>query len=203
MGHYGPYLTLKFSLPLTSVPTALGFAIPLGPLQVPLQFCSWPFFPPFFLWLLSPPPLALIPEYLRMPPNPYLQGNSSPGARPMWPIPQGVCFTGAHLPPLPHWLLLLGSQTALGFSGGLDGKESACSAGDMGLITRLGISLGEGNGYPLRYSCLENSMDRGTWRVTVSEVTKSQTHLCNWHFHFQTIIPTWLCKALYLPLPSP
>ena len=48
-----------------------------------------------------------------------------------------------------------------GFSGGSDGKESACNAGDLGLIPGLGISPGEGNGTPLQYSCLENSMDRG------------------------------------------
>ena len=42
-------------------------------------------------------------------------------------------------------------------------KESACNGGDLGLIPRLGRTPGEGNGYPLWYSCLENSMDRGTW----------------------------------------
>ena len=45
--------------------------------------------------------------------------------------------------------------------GGSESKESACSAGDMGLISELGRSPAEGNGYPLQYSCLENSMDRG------------------------------------------
>ena len=49
----------------------------------------------------------------------------------------------------------------MGFLGGLDGEESACSVGDLGLISRLGISPGEGNGYALQCSCLENSMDRG------------------------------------------
>ena len=43
-----------------------------------------------------------------------------------------------------------------GFSGGSDSKESACSAGDLGLIPGLGRSPGEGNSYPLQYSCLEN-----------------------------------------------
>jgi len=47
----------------------------------------------------------------------------------------------------------------MGFSGGSAGKESACSVGDLGLITGLGRSPGEGNGYPLQYSGLENSMD--------------------------------------------
>jgi len=49
----------------------------------------------------------------------------------------------------------------LGFRGDSDGKESACNVGDPGLIPGSGRSLGEGNGYPLQYSCLENSMDRG------------------------------------------
>ena len=46
-------------------------------------------------------------------------------------------------------------QTNLGFLGGLDGKESACNAGDLGSITGLGRSLGGGHGYPLQYSRLE------------------------------------------------
>ena len=50
----------------------------------------------------------------------------------------------------------------LGFPGGSDGKESACNAGDSGLIPWSGKLPGEGNGYPLQYSHLENSMDRGT-----------------------------------------
>jgi len=44
---------------------------------------------------------------------------------------------------------------------GSDGEEFACNVGDLGLIHGLGKSPGEGNGYPLQYSCLENSMDRG------------------------------------------
>ena len=62
-----------------------------------------------------------------------------------------------------------------GFPGGSDGKESACNAGDPGLIPWLGRSPGEGNDNPLQYSCLENSMDRGAWRATVHGVTKSWT----------------------------
>ena len=48
-----------------------------------------------------------------------------------------------------------------GFPGGSDGKASACNAGDLGSIPALGSSPGEGNGNPLQYSCLENSIDRG------------------------------------------
>ena len=55
----------------------------------------------------------------------------------------------------------------LGFPGGSDGKESACSAGDQGLIPESGRSPGEGNGNPLQYSCLENPMDRGAEWATV------------------------------------
>ena len=48
----------------------------------------------------------------------------------------------------------------MGFPCGSDGKESACNAGDMGSIPESKRSPGEGNGNPLQYSCLENSMDR-------------------------------------------
>ena len=50
-----------------------------------------------------------------------------------------------------------------GFPGGKDDKESASSAGDLGLIPESRGSPGEGNAYPLQYSCLENRMDRGVW----------------------------------------
>ena len=63
------------------------------------------------------------------------------------------------------------------FPGGSDGRESTCNAGNPGLIPVSGRSLGEGNGYPLQYSCLENTMDRGAWQATVHGVTKSQTQL--------------------------
>ena len=52
-----------------------------------------------------------------------------------------------------------------GFSGGSDGKESACNAGDLGLIPGSGRSPGEGNSNPLQYSYLENSIDRGAWQL--------------------------------------
>ena len=61
------------------------------------------------------------------------------------------------------------------FPGGSDGKESACSVGDLNLIPRLG----EGNGNSLQYSCLENSMDRGAWWATAHGVAKSWTRLTN------------------------
>ena len=67
------------------------------------------------------------------------------------------------------------SKDTLGFPGGSDDKESACNAGDLGLIPGLGRSSGEWNCNPLQYSGLENSMDRGAWRATVHGVTNSQT----------------------------
>ena len=65
----------------------------------------------------------------------------------------------------------------MGFPGGSDCKESACNAGDLGSILGSGRSPGDGNGYPLQYYCLENSMDRGAWQATVHRVTKIQTRL--------------------------
>ena len=64
-----------------------------------------------------------------------------------------------------------------GFPGGSDGKESSCNGGELGLILRSGKFPGEGDGYPLQYSCLENSMDRGAWQAIVHGVEKSQTGL--------------------------
>ena len=58
---------------------------------------------------------------------------------------------------------------------GSAGRESACNAGYPGSIAGSGRSLEEGNGNPLQYSCLENSMDREIWWALVHGVTKSQT----------------------------
>ena len=63
----------------------------------------------------------------------------------------------------------------MGFPGGSDGVQSACKVGDLGSIPGSGRSPGEDYVYPLQYSCLENSMDRGTWRATVYGVEKSGT----------------------------
>ena len=66
------------------------------------------------------------------------------------------------------------------------GKESACNAGDtgdLGLIPGPRRSPGEGNGNPLQYSCLENSMERGTWKATVHGVAKCRTQLSDSHTH--------------------
>ena len=63
---------------------------------------------------------------------------------------------------------------SLDFPGGLDSKESAFNAGDLGSILGSGRS-GEENGNPLQYSYLENSIDTGAWQATIHGVTKSQT----------------------------
>ena len=63
------------------------------------------------------------------------------------------------------------------FPGGSEGKESTCNAGNLGSIPGSGRSPGDGNGYPLQYSYLENSMNRGAWRATVHGVTEGPTRL--------------------------
>ena len=60
------------------------------------------------------------------------------------------------------------------------GKESACNAGDLGLIPELGRSPGGGNGNLLQYFCLENLMDRGAWQAVIHGTTKSWTRPSNY-----------------------
>ena len=76
------------------------------------------------------------------------------------------------------------------------GKESACNAGDLGLIPGLGRSPGEGKGCPLQYSGLENSMD-----FIVHGVAKSQTGLSDFHFHLLSgmLLANWIISPT---LPS-
>ena len=72
----------------------------------------------------------------------------------------------------------------MGFPRGSAGKESTCDVGDLGSIPGLGGSPGEGNGYPLQYSGLENSP------CIVHGVAKSQTRLSDFHFYIETNIYT-------------
>ena len=80
----------------------------------------------------------------------------------------------------------LSTPVFLGFPGGSAGKESACHAGDLGLIPGLRRSPGEGKGSPLQYSGLENSTDR-----VVHGVAKSRTRLSDFHF------ATWISSFPY------
>ena len=66
-------------------------------------------------------------------------------------------------------------------------KCSACITGDPGSIPGLGRSSGEGNGNPLQYSCLENSMDGGAWWATVHGVAKSRTQLSDFTFFLSCV----------------
>ena len=80
--------------------------------------------------------------------------------------------------PIPHQKIFSQKKSLfvgvhLGFPGSSNSKESACSEGDPGSISGLGRSPGEGNGHPLLYSCLENSMGRGACWATVHEVAES------------------------------
>ena len=71
----------------------------------------------------------------------------------------------------------------MGFPHGSDGKESAYSARDLRLISGLGRYPGEGNGYPLQYSCLGNPMDRVAWQATIHGIAKSHIPLSDQHTH--------------------
>ena len=82
----------------------------------------------------------------------------------------------------------------MGFPSGSVVKNPPANAGDIGWIPGSGRSPGEGNSYPLQYSCLENSMDRGAWWAIVHGVSKSQTQLTLSHtFTFCHLgFPWWL-----------
>jgi len=76
--------------------------------------------------------------------------------------------------------LLIDHSTFLeSYPGGSAGKESTRNARDLGSIPGLGRSPGEGNSYPIQYSHLENSMDRGAWQAMVHGVPKSRVRLSN------------------------
>ena len=105
----------------------------------------------------------------------------------------------------------MGSQTVrhdwvtLGLPGGSVSKESACSAEDLGSIPWLGRYLGEENGKPFQYPCLENAMDRGGWWAVVHGITKSRAWLSSWllyNFTLYTIylhcLPGTVSQLLYL-----
>ena len=80
------------------------------------------------------------------------------------------------------------------FPGGPDSKESACDAGDPGSVPGSGIFPAEGNGNPLQYSCLENSIDRGDWQATQSVHAPGPGHLIGMHMeHGSSWQMLWGC----------
>ena len=89
-----------------------------------------------------------------------------------------------------------GSVCVRGFPSGSHGKESACSAGDLGSIPGSGRPPGERNGYPLQYSCLKNSMDGGAWHVNPNLPIPSlfTPHL---HVHMSVLYLCVFVPALY------
>ena len=107
---------------------------------------------------------------------------------------------GEHWPPNQLQSLLIGQKHVHWCISpdDLDGRESACNEGDLGSISGSGRSLEEENSYPLKYSCLENSMDRGAWWTIVHAVTKSQTQLSDFHFHFFSYIYMYMCVHIYI-----
>ena len=98
---------------------------------------------------------------------------------------------------LPAFMLLEGSP------GGWDGKESACSLGDLDLIPRLRRSPGKGNGYPLQYPCLENSMDRGGRAIAdlgpcPNPCAPSRVNYDAWNWGSQTLVSSLWTKRFPL-----
>ena len=96
-----------------------------------------------------------------------------------------LCLTSALPPPPPRRKLLSDTPgfPSFGLPCGSDSKETACSAGDLGLIPGPWRSLGEGNGCPLQYFCLVNHIDREAWQSIVHGVTKSWTGLSDSRIH--------------------
>ena len=87
-------------------------------------------------------------------------------------------------------------QNALGFAGGSDGKNSACNVGDLGLMPGLGGSHGEGSSYPLQYSCLEISMDRGAWLQSMGS-----QRVRHFHFSFMLLLLSHFSRVQFCATP--
>ena len=92
----------------------------------------------------------------------------------------------------------------MGFPGGSDGKASARNAVDPGSILGLGRSPGEGNGNPLQYPCLENSLNGEAWWATVHGVAKSRTRLSDFTFTFTVhgVLKARILKQFAIPFSS-
>ena len=90
----------------------------------------------------------------------------------------------------------------IGIPPGSDGKVSACNTRDPGSIPGSGRSPGEGNGNPLQYSCLENSMDGGAWWATVHGAAESPKWLSDFTFTFclsiHLLLDIWVASSFWL-----
>ena len=97
-----------------------------------------------------------------------------PGVEPVSPASSALAggFFTTESPGKPE--IIVDSHEVIGLPSVSDGKESACIAGDLGLIPRLGKFPGEGDDNPRQYSCLENSIGRGSLWATVHGVAKGQ-----------------------------
>ena len=102
-----------------------------------------------------------------------------------------MCFQCTHTHTHTH------THTDMGFPGGSESKESACNAGDPDLIPESGRSSGEGNGYPLQYSCLENSTDREE-PGRLQRAGHNQPSLSFSHTHTHLYICVYVCIPLYM-----
>jgi len=94
------------------------------------------------------------------------------------------------------WLTLV-------FSGDLDGKESACCAGDLSLIPGSGKSAGEGNDNPFQYPCLENSMARETWQAPPSMCAHKKLDTTEWLTQFTYLAHLYFAFYVWLRLVFP
>ena len=101
--------------------------------------------------------MAVFHSLLWLSSTPCLENPRDGGA--WWAAVYGVAQSRTRLKRLSS------SSSSKGFARSSAGKKSACNAGDLGLISGLGRSPREANSYPLQYSCLENSMDRGAWQA--------------------------------------
>ena len=84
----------------------------------------------------------------------------------------------------------------------LSDKESACNVGDLGSVPEWGRPPGGGNGNPLQYSGLENSMDRGTWQATVHRVTESDTAECLTHTYTNLLLAPRVSSSAWNGFPT-
>ena len=117
------------------------------------------------VWLSGHRALYVLSQDLRaLPRRISIFQDSSSSLCSSWPVPSDVAYC-------------LSSPVRSCFPRGLDGKESACSVGDPASIPGLGRLPGEGNCYPLQYSCLENPMDRGAWWAIAHGAAKGWTQL--------------------------